>query len=217
MRLFGILQPLPKGDPMQFSTKATLLTLTTSTLLLAACIKKPADNTVKNVAESQEMAMAIQNDTPLKCMITDSSGTTIEYAVKGQKMRMTIPQEDSLSYMINDGEYVYMWEEGATEGIKNRILSEDELTETAEQMEDYTTDLPDFYNEEAISEYEDTGHTVDCQKDSFGDELFMTPQGVTFVSLEEKMQEAFDGMQKSVEGVPNIELPTEANGMMPPR
>lgn len=170
-------------------------------MTLAGCtlpwMNKP-QTTGEVVNEMQELGAAMQAGEPMRCVMTDAEGVRVEYDVMGEKMRMAgIQMGEKTGYMINDGEYVYTWEEGGTEGMKIRIPTEEEIQETAEAAEEYAQDIPDFYSEGEMAEYEDMGYSIECNPTELNDDSFVPPAEVNFTDPTVMMQEAADEMDIS--------------------
>lgn len=205
-------------DFMKKPTNIAIIAILGILLLVFALNKfSPKTPTQELQQEAQEMAQAIAKDQPLRCLITNPDNSELAYYLKGSKMKTAFLQDETFSYMINDGEYTYIWQEGSLEGIKTALPTEEEMAETVEQTEDYAKDYPDFYNPDAIVEYEKTGYKVDCQKDSFGDEMFVPPTNVVFTDFATQMQESFSKMQEEnavPEGMENFEIPEDVKNMM---
>lgn len=195
---------------MSFSKKLISLSfIGVSTLFLSAC--NPFAPTQENsdqpqteigtIEETQKLANAINNGESVVCTMTDTEGNVAEYYVKGEKMKMmgqNISDGEKSGHMINDGEWMYIWEEGKTEGVKNKIPSKEEMEKVQKDSEEYLKNIPDFSDDESVQEYEDKGYTVKCNTQDISDGEFVPPTDVNFVDLEAQMQEAFSGMEKDM-------------------
>ncbi len=171
--------------------------------LIAGCNKQAGESpqsTNEMMKEAGEMAAAMQSGEPLVCTVTDPDGVAVEYQVMGQRMRVKgVEMNETTGNMINDGKNVYIWEEGASEGMMmpvNQEVAGDELEKAGEQ---YAKEVPDFTNEEEVDDYESRGYAIDCNPGEFGEEVFSPPAEVNFVDFAAKMQENIDAMKESME------------------
>ena len=161
--------------------------------------------------ETEKLAMAIKNGEALRCVFSNDDGTQVEYQVKGEKMKMAgmgVVEQEKNGYLIKDGEYLYFWQEGATQGMKNKLPSQEEIEETSKKMENFSYDTPDFSSEESIRSYEEgTGTTVHCNPQSIDDNEFVPPSDIEFIDLSAQMQETFSKMDEQMK---MIKLPDGA-------
>lgn len=194
----------------------TLGAILSTSLVLSGCTKNQTPETTQPqteagmMKESQELATAFESGKPMLCTMTDSDNNVAEYAIKGQKMKMSgnnIAQNGKTSNMINDGEWIYIWEEGATEGIKTKMMTEEEEQATKAQVEDIKKEIPDFENPESVQEYKDKGYTINCNPENLNDSVFIPPSNVNFVDFATQMQEMFSGMKQQVPDINNIQMP----------
>ncbi|MCA9369223.1 MAG: hypothetical protein H6773_00425 [Pseudomonadales bacterium] len=197
---------------MSFSkTISTFGMIFSAGVLLSACLPNSSDtNTTSQseqemITETQELSAGMQAGKPMFCTMTDSDGNVVEYRVKGEKANISgqnISEGNGKGNVIADGEYTYIWEEGATEGIKHRIPSEEELAEMSENTEPY--EIPNFENEEELASYEEQDVTINCEPANFSDDIFTPPADVNFIDMEEKTKDALNEMKTQMEG---IEIP----------
>jgi hypothetical protein len=184
-------------------------------VVLSGCSALPGRQAEEtgNAGEEREMAAALESGKPVYCVMTDAEGSRMEYEMKGGKMRVAgMAVGESTGYMINDGMFIYIWEEGSAEGVKMPVPSEEDVAEAQDAAEEYTRDVPDFYNEDSVAEYEDQGYVIDCQPRNVADEVFVPPMGVNFVDTGAMMQNALQEMQQ--QGLEESQLPPEAQQQM---
>lgn len=200
-------------------TPLLLTLLLTASLSLSACI--PGMNTETTdtqsesevVAESQELAAAMEEGKPIHCTMTDTKGAVVDYYNSGKKMKIVgtnVSEETETGTIINDGEYMYVWSEGETEGIKYPVSSIEEMQETAENADQMQYDTPDFQNEEEVAEYENRGYTIECDETDIDDSMFIPPSEVTFMDVAALMEQQFDQMK---EQMGDVQLPPELEAM----
>lgn len=200
-------------------TPLLLTLLLTASLSLSACI--PGMNTETTdtqsesevVAESQELAAAMEEGKPIHCTMTDTKGAVVDYYNSGKKMKIVgtnVSEETETGTIINDGEYMYVWSEGETEGIKYPVSSIEEMQETAENADQMQYDTPDFQNEEEVVEYENRGYTIECDETDIDDSMFIPPSEVTFMDVAALMEQQFDQMK---EQMGDVQLPPELEAM----
>jgi len=149
--------------------------------------------------ELSELAAVMQAGGSMACTMTNTEGEVVEYWVMGEKMRASGIQdaeEGRVSTIINDGEYVYTWVEGGTEGMKFAVASTEAMAAEAEEV---MQSVPDLQTEEDVAYYEDQGYTIDCEPRNLSASDFVPPSEVTFVDMAELLQ-GFTGLQESTDG-----------------
>lgn len=179
--------------------------------VLSGCSALPGRQVAEteNAGEAREMAAALESGRPVYCVMTDAQGGRVEYEMKEGKMRVAgMGMGESTGYMINDGVFIYVWEEGKAEGVKMPVPSEEDIAKAQETAEQYTRNIPDFYDEDSVAEYEDQGYVIDCQPRDVSDEVFVPPMGVNFVDTGAMMQNALQEVQQ--QGLDESQLPPEA-------
>lgn len=206
---------------MSFSKKLTTLGLLGSAaILFSACnplalFQKKTESIPPNTEkEVQKMAEAIKTRKSLHCTMTDKDGAIVEYYVKDNKTKVSgqnISANKTMGYMINNGEWVYIWEEGATEGMKNKVPTQEEMEQATQNLEKISYDVPDFEDQESINAYEDDGYTVNCEAANLSDADFTPPADINFVDFAGQIKGAFKDMEAELG---NIELPEEFETMM---
>ncbi len=188
---------------MNFSTKTLTIAsvIGISGLVLSGCSfpgqsanQNGTATQQQNQQEAQQMAAAIQNGQPAYCLMTKpGTNEKIEYWVKNKKMRMMgtgISNSDDsaemMGNMISDGEYIYVWGEGQSTGVKMKIPTEEEQRQSQERYQEYMDKIPSEegnYEQHLESEYQDQGYTVNCQSETIGDDQFMPPTSITFTDM----------------------------------
>ncbi len=185
-----------------------------STVLLSACVpglqnqEQTQQSEKEMIKESNELAQAIESGKPTYCQITSDDGTeNLEYWIKDKKMKMVgqgVSGDDEVAQMemgsmISDGEYIYTWSEGETQGVKFRAMTEEEAQEVAAEAEEYMQDLPDM-GDDFVEEYENKGYRVDCKQQNIADSEFTPPANVQFqdmeMIMEQSMQQVRQGMME---------------------
>jgi hypothetical protein len=177
-------------------------------LSLAGCNLLPGAATTEQSSgemtqEAEELARAMESGKPLSCLMTDPDGGTINYYMKDGKTRvegMQLGDSTTTGYMINDGVNMYTWSEGAAEGMKIAVPTEEEMAETEAQAEEYMEQVPDFEDETEVANWEDQGYTIDCENNGVTDDMFIPPTTVSFVDfgamMQQQVQEAQEGMSE---------------------
>lgn len=173
--------------------------------LLAGCKQSastPAPDTATSDSEYQEIAQALKTGESIACTMTDAQGMSTRYLAKGAKSRVEGFQTDESTKngtMINDGEYMYVWNDGETQGTKFSLAT---AQEAQSQAQEYINEMPNLSTQEARDEYESEGYTVDCQQEAVADSEFAPPSGVTFTDLSAMMQGAMETLGNTLESLP---------------
>lgn len=179
-----------------------------SAVLLSGC-SLPGQSTNQNGVTSQsqnqnqerQMAQILQAGEPVYCVMT-KPGTEerIEYWVKNKKMKMmgtgistADDSERTMGNMISDGEYIYVWGEGQSSGMKLRVPSEEEIKESQAQYQEYLNKLPsadENYESNLEAQYQNEGYGVNCQPQNINDDEFVAPSNISFTDMATMMQAA---------------------------
>lgn len=183
-------------------------------IALAACIPgtqpAPTPDTNTSVDQTNDttfdtLGKAMMTGAPLRCqMANPETGETITYSTKDKKMHVTTASTDAenqTSYMINDTQFVYIWTEGETTGVKSPVPTEAEMKELAEDMPEYddqdvTPETPDFTQADIQQEYQDQGYTLDCTPTTIDDSEFIPPTTVTFQDMSAMMDGALEAAKR---------------------
>ena len=184
-----------------------------SALALAGCSlpfmnKSAADapqNPVEQMANAVQLSAMMSTGQAGTCRITDTSNpepSTINIAVKGKKFLMqgtnfsVNPQDQSqqksnpkVGFMLNDSEYIYIWEDLATTGMKMKAPepASKETPETQEATKDLgpapmTKDLSPIDTFQA-----DPKFSIECELADVPDSALMPPASVNFMDLSQGM------------------------------
>lgn len=158
--------------------------------------KKPDDMMTSNqvISESNEFAKAMESGKPTSCTMTKDD-SSIEYLIKGKMMKAdlksTIDGKIMVSHMINDTKYFYSWSDGATQGSKMTIPTEEETKAMTEQAQQYTQEYPTtpkFDSDTDYETYKNEGYAIDCKPSSADDSAFVPPANITFIDPTAAMQ-----------------------------
>lgn len=184
-----------------------------SALALAGCslpfMNKPTagepQGAVEQMANVVELSAMMSTGQAGTCRITDTSSpeqNTINIAVKGKKFLMQgtnfaiNPQDPSqqktdakIGYMLNDTEYVYIWEDQATTGMK--MKSPEPASAETPEMQEATKDLgpaPMTQDQSPLDTFQaDPKFSIECQLTDVPDTALMPPASVTFMDLSQGM------------------------------
>lgn len=180
-------------------TKQTIISLaliTGSALLLGGCsinnvIKTPQSSQApqSTVNDATKLADAIKSGTPTYCVMTKDSDK-MEYWVKGKMFKMdsvktTTDNPDNKpivtsSHVISDATYMYSWGEGAKQGVKIKIPTEDEMKQMTVDAKKYQDSTPKFGDENGYNDLKSQGYTIDCKSTDIADSAFIPPADITF-------------------------------------
>lgn len=196
--------------------KLTLGLILGASLIFAGCTQNKnnenpqSQSEAEMIKESQELANAFKSGKPMLCTMTDKENNVAQYAIKGKKMKMSgkdMSENGKIGNMINDGEWIYIWEEGATEGIKTKMMTEEEGEKLKNKMEEMKTEVPDFENPESVQEYEDQGYTINCNPENLDDSTFIPPANVNFVGFASQIEQMFSGMEQQIPDMSQFQIP----------
>ncbi len=154
-------------------------------------LNKPKSNkpqsSMQQASEASEWSSAIASGRPTTCTMTKGE-EKMQYLIKGKKMKVTmqtmVESAKSTSYMINDEKYVYIWEDGQTQGTKMAIPTEEEVKKMTADAQKYSNDLPetpDFDSESGFDTLKNDGYVINCESATASDSDFIAPTTVTFV------------------------------------
>lgn len=151
-------------------------------------------STLQSLGEASEWAAAVASGKPTLCTMTKGE-EKMEYLIKGKKMKATmntlVADTKTTSYMVNDEKYLYLWQDGQTQGTKMAIPTEEETKKMAEDAQKYVVEkpnTPDFYNESGFDALENGGYTINCSVATASDADFVPPTTITFVDPSALMQ-----------------------------
>jgi len=205
----------------------TFIVLGFLALTLTACTLFDKKETKQNDSQTQEQSSNNQTDVSgnlldlLKmnaALVCDSSyeenGTKItsKSYLSGNKLRaetMTVTADKSLNtYMIADPEWMYMWGQNIEDPKSGIKISNKDFSGLANSAKDLISDIsPQNSNEEA-----DTNTTTDsinykCKPWVVDNNLFTPPTDVTFVSMDESINNLMDDLKPSFSGLDqNLDL-----------
>lgn len=165
------------------------------------------------ITEAQKFAAAIESGNPYTCEITGEN-TTMTYQFMGGKMYMTATQDKVTTHALNDTEWLYTWQEGAAQGIKTAIPSEEEVQAMTKDVPT-PSEAPSFASEQDYQSYQDLGYTITCSEGGFGSELFTPPANVEFTDPTALLQEAIPN-GASLDMSKLEEMAKQYEGLTPP-
>ncbi len=190
------------------NSKHVFLSIVALPLFLAGCSTTSAPSVTPTPSPTEiEETTANQLETILasggsaRCTMSKTDGTSeITYSIKGKKMRMegapgaTTQNNGSV---ISDGSYLYIWENGKTEGIKSKIPTEQEMEKLKEKSEAYMQNSPNLSDDAVRKEYEDQGYRIDCKGAQIPDSEFVPPTTIKFTDTTALMENAAKMMEES--------------------
>lgn len=145
-----------------------------------------------------DMMAAVQTGGSIRCTMTKSSDQTVmNYAMKGKKIHvsgMKYEGKDVQSSMISDGEYMYIWQDDQTTGIKTKVPNEQETQELAKNMKKPDS-VPDLSDINGRRQFEEQGYSINCNETSISDSEFVPPTTITFTDTSTLMQNALDAIK----------------------
>jgi|GEM_PF-1223379 len=181
-------------------------------------------NKLDQAANATKMSVMMATGQAGTCTITntaDSAAGTSEVSVKGKKMLMKgsdfgdfdqtvqqgkpVPSEaKKVGYVLNDGEYMYIWQEAATTGIKMKIQPTPTPDKTApaekNDLAEQDSQVPNAQN--PADEFEaDPKYRIDCKLGNVTDEIFIPPAQVKFMDFGQAL--SFPGADK----LPTVSAP----------
>ena len=116
-----------------------------------------------------DLSLALSSGGSYKCTYS-YQGANYEILVKGNKYRSHAQIEGRTYTTISDGNWVYLWAEGASDGVKFNI---EQMKKNAQKPEGYTD----------INEAAKTAANVNCQIQDNADGMFLPPDQVSFVDM----------------------------------
>jgi len=150
-------------------------------ILIAGCTTSTPQEAQPDLQaqETQKIGRILEKGGSAFCRITDlASGITTEMTISGKKVKIAgaNTSEGKKSYVINDSVNIYSWEEGQATGFKMIMPTEEEILETAKQVQPTQAVVQDPYL------YDDeTKYKLDCSEKNIADSEFAPPSGINFV------------------------------------
>lgn len=194
---------------------SSLLVVSTSMIVLGGCsqlsfLNKPAATPPSSVAqEGEQLAAAMQSGQPMNCTITNATkGESMTFVTKDKKMKvngMVAENVNQQTSMINDGQYMYIWTNGETKGIKTKVPTEQDIEAMKEKVADSNNQLPDFSNAETQKEYQDKGYAINCNPGTVADSEFIPPTTVEFQDMSVMMDAALKAAGANAQDANNPE------------
>lgn len=186
-------------------------------------LSKPADapqGTLSQVVEAGKMSAMIAAGKSGSCTIVNrESGESTELFIKGKKMKFSgvnlgMPEAETaqypqptrtkaVSYFLNDGEYTYIWEQGAKNGFKTKLPTEEEIKKMNESLSttDQTEQLPTDTSKPDLSQFEGSDeYTINCDLKDIADTEFAPPSEVEFMDFSQMTQDWAKSMPTGKEG-----------------
>lgn len=177
-------------------------------VVLAGCGSKPADNQSQSATPSapttsdnssastggaiSSIKDAIASGQEMKCTYTTKNpdGNSLQSTtyVSGTKYRSEMMIADKTQYVIFDGDAMYSWMEGQTQGMKMTMACAQDMAKNLPQGQENAPQTPDPTGEKTF----DSATDVSCTPTSGTD--FSVPTSVTFMDQCEnikKMTESF--------------------------
>jgi len=156
-------------------------------LFLSGCSLSPsAPITGTEEQKAEKLAQIIERGGQADCKVTNlSDNSVVQILISGKKIKMTGSDfgEGKQGTMLNDGVYTYMWSEGASEGYKTKIETEN-LTPTPVGQETGQVDTvkqTEGYDDE-------TKYRTDCVRRIIADSEFLPPSNIKFIDPLELMK-----------------------------
>lgn len=174
-------------------------------------------STTSNIEASNAIAAAMMNNGSISCEISDpATGNSFTYTIMGKKVRVTSITADTTQpdgNMINDTQYIYIWNNGETEGMKMRALTEAEMQAMSSPP---PAQVPDFSSTEVQEEFENNGYTMTCDETVISDTDFVPPTTVTFQDMSAMMDSMMKQdqqlyMQEQMQGSQGVGVGTPGN------
>ena len=165
-----------------------------SSVFLTGCLKKENTNLV-DVAK-EKIADVVETSKSTHCIISTTEGGTIETWTKGEKTKAygaNIGGGAGAGYMISDGQWTYLWVEGATKGTKYPVTNEETPRSEGEGFEG---EMPDVDARKELAEHQVADFKQECTEKNIPDSTFVPPTTVEFVDMMEKL----GGMVEKLEG-----------------
>lgn len=165
-------------------------------VVLAGCNNKTISSE-DSVEDQMKAAEAMQAGTPMHCTMSGPDGS-METWVSGEKSKVygtnVAMGSAGTGYMINDGEWVYMWQEGATEGTKIEVVDDEEEVVEEEEVEEMPeAEVQDFDVQEMMDEFKN--YEYECKEERIPDSTFVPPSDVTFTDMMEQMEQMMQGFE----------------------
>lgn len=165
------------------SNKFTLIAIVVvSSLVFAGCVKK--DDAGSGAAGSKS---GVKSGVSTYCKMSTTEGGTMEIWTKGEKTKtygLNMGGGMGMGYTISDGEWLYMWVEGATTGKKYPVV--DEETPRSEGEEE-PGEMPNLTAQQELEGSMVQDYEYECNEQDIPDSMFVPPAGVTFVDAVEQM------------------------------
>lgn len=173
------------------------------------------DQSQKQVKYSQDnpfrggVQAALALGVPMKCTYQDDN---VEYEgmVKGKKFKGDVKSEQGLAHIIVDNDCTYMWgDQLGQQGLK--------FCQTEEERQE----MEDLANQEDSSQANDDSNQPEmpdnlvCYPAAVADSEFDLPQDVTFMSMDEMMQQVFSSaLPQAQDDGDQMEIPAEVRQQM---
>ncbi len=157
-----------------------------SAVFLTGCLKK--DDTTSLIGTTKEkVADAVKSDQSTYCVMSTTEGGTIETWTKGEKVKTygtNMGGGAGMGYMISDGQWTYLWVEGATKGTKYPVTDEETPRSEGDGLEG---EMPSADMRQELADYQVADFKMDCNPKDIPDSTFVPPAGIEFVDVMEKM------------------------------
>lgn len=139
------------------------------------------------LSPAAQFAQAVAGGKPTVCTVSKDSDT-MKYFVKGNVMRADITTSAGISHMINDSQYIYIWADGQTQGMKTAIPSQEEIAKLKDQADKYQGGAPNLTDESDYQSMLDSGYDISCQEGEVKDTDLTPPDTITFQDISSMMQ-----------------------------
>lgn len=191
----------------------SLFLLATSSLVLSACGVSGQGSEVKQTKtevakEATKIGEILAKGGSASCQITSvEDKLSYNLAISGKKMRMTGMKvmEGKSGSMINDGEYIYIWEDGKTTGVKMKLPSEAEAQKAKEEASKLSGD---YEAAKIANQYDDSSKfSLDCKEGKIEDSQFVAPSAIKFLDTSAMMPKVIPSVPKGVDipgGIPTM-------------
>lgn len=162
-----------------------------------------ATNETTGNQTAEDLAQAVMTGDEMQCAINNlDKGESIKFLTKDKKMKVAtnVNGDEQNSYMISDTQFLYIWTEGQTTGVKTRVPTEAEIKDLQDTAgESQQQSITDFSQEDVQEQYRNQGYTIDCRPGEVNDAEFIPPSNITFQDMSALMDGAMKAVQRSNE------------------
>jgi len=181
---------------MKINKVFTFAVIALSAVALGGCLKKDdtAGTSLVDVAK-EKIGDVVETDKSTYCVMSTTEGGTIETWTKGEKTKVygaNIGGGAGMGYMISDGQWTYLWVEGATKGTKYPVTDEETPRSEAEEFQG---EMPDSDMQQKLADHQMADFKQDCSPKTIPDSTFVPPATIEFVDMMEKLGGSLEGFK----------------------